>query len=228
MLCAVLWCCRYWHRSLNPKKLIDIGFSALAVSMPTCALAGFLVFFGLPGRVGLAPAGLILGSTQQSGKPSCTSWVAGAVLSCSSHRVKSTGYRVLQSDTHCALAGRRLHARPASRCRAAPARHILPHCLNSTVIKGIITAGLSSSHTLRRVPTTLNHASERSIACLPAHLPTHPLLAYPLAHSAAISPLLILPVCFCPAAAHDHGSHHTPLQAASRARHRRSAADDGG
>lgn len=25
--------CRYWHRSLNPKKLIDVGFSALAVSI---------------------------------------------------------------------------------------------------------------------------------------------------------------------------------------------------
>jgi hypothetical protein len=24
--------CRYWHRSLNPKKLIDVGFSSLAVS----------------------------------------------------------------------------------------------------------------------------------------------------------------------------------------------------
>eukprot|EP00955_Chlamydomonas_euryale_P067863 359952-Chlamydomonas_euryale.AAC.3 len=24
--------CRYWHRSLNPKKLIDVGFSRLAVS----------------------------------------------------------------------------------------------------------------------------------------------------------------------------------------------------
>lgn len=24
--------CRYYHRSLNPKKLIDVGFSALAVS----------------------------------------------------------------------------------------------------------------------------------------------------------------------------------------------------
>jgi glycylpeptide N-tetradecanoyltransferase len=24
--------CRYWHRSLNPKKLIEIGFSRLAVS----------------------------------------------------------------------------------------------------------------------------------------------------------------------------------------------------
>lgn len=23
--------CRYWHRSLNPKKLIDVGFSALQV-----------------------------------------------------------------------------------------------------------------------------------------------------------------------------------------------------
>jgi glycylpeptide N-tetradecanoyltransferase len=24
--------CRYWHRSLNPKKLIEVGFSSLAVS----------------------------------------------------------------------------------------------------------------------------------------------------------------------------------------------------
>ena len=24
--------CRYWHRSLHPKKLIDVGFSRLAVS----------------------------------------------------------------------------------------------------------------------------------------------------------------------------------------------------
>lgn len=24
--------CRYWHRSLNPKKLIDIGFSKLSVA----------------------------------------------------------------------------------------------------------------------------------------------------------------------------------------------------
>ena len=23
--------CRYWHRSLHPKKLIDVGFSRLAV-----------------------------------------------------------------------------------------------------------------------------------------------------------------------------------------------------
>jgi hypothetical protein len=23
--------CRYWHRSLNPKKLIDVGFSSLQV-----------------------------------------------------------------------------------------------------------------------------------------------------------------------------------------------------
>lgn len=23
--------CRYWHRSLNPKKLIEVGFSALQV-----------------------------------------------------------------------------------------------------------------------------------------------------------------------------------------------------
>lgn len=23
--------CRYWHRSLNPKKLIDVGFSPLQV-----------------------------------------------------------------------------------------------------------------------------------------------------------------------------------------------------
>jgi glycylpeptide N-tetradecanoyltransferase len=28
--------CRYWHRSLNPKKLIDIKFSRLAVS---CSLS---------------------------------------------------------------------------------------------------------------------------------------------------------------------------------------------
>lgn len=27
--------CRYWHRSLNPKKLIDVGFSSLAVSVLT-------------------------------------------------------------------------------------------------------------------------------------------------------------------------------------------------
>ena len=26
--------CRYWHRSLNPKKLTDVGFSRLAVSIP--------------------------------------------------------------------------------------------------------------------------------------------------------------------------------------------------
>jgi hypothetical protein len=25
--------CRYWHRSLNPKKLIDVHFSSLAVSV---------------------------------------------------------------------------------------------------------------------------------------------------------------------------------------------------
>jgi glycylpeptide N-tetradecanoyltransferase len=24
--------CRYWHRSLNPKKLIEVGFSSLVVS----------------------------------------------------------------------------------------------------------------------------------------------------------------------------------------------------
>jgi glycylpeptide N-tetradecanoyltransferase len=24
--------CRYWHRSLNPKKLIEVGFSSLLVS----------------------------------------------------------------------------------------------------------------------------------------------------------------------------------------------------
>ena len=25
--------CQYWHRSLNPKKLIDIGFSRLQVQL---------------------------------------------------------------------------------------------------------------------------------------------------------------------------------------------------
>lgn len=28
-------CCRYWHRSLNPKKLIEVGFSRLAPRMTT-------------------------------------------------------------------------------------------------------------------------------------------------------------------------------------------------
>ena len=33
---------QYWHRSLNPKKLISVGFSRLAVSFQAAALAGGL------------------------------------------------------------------------------------------------------------------------------------------------------------------------------------------
>lgn len=37
--------CRYWHRSLNPKKLIDIGFSRLA---PRMTMARTLKLYNLP------------------------------------------------------------------------------------------------------------------------------------------------------------------------------------
>lgn len=32
--------CRYWHRSLNPKKLIDVGFSKLPVRVSDWKLPG--------------------------------------------------------------------------------------------------------------------------------------------------------------------------------------------
>jgi glycylpeptide N-tetradecanoyltransferase len=38
--------CRYWHRSLNPKKLIDVGFSRLA---PRMTMARTLKLYSLPG-----------------------------------------------------------------------------------------------------------------------------------------------------------------------------------
>lgn len=37
--------CRYWHRSLNPKKLIDVGFSALA---PRMTMARTIRLYKLP------------------------------------------------------------------------------------------------------------------------------------------------------------------------------------
>lgn len=35
----------YWHRSLNPKKLIDVGFSSLPAKMP---MARFVKIYTLP------------------------------------------------------------------------------------------------------------------------------------------------------------------------------------
>ena len=32
-------CCRYYHRSLNPKKLIEVGFSRLAPRMTMARMA---------------------------------------------------------------------------------------------------------------------------------------------------------------------------------------------
>ena len=37
--------CRYWHRSLNPKKLIDVGFSRLA---PRMTMARTIRLYKLP------------------------------------------------------------------------------------------------------------------------------------------------------------------------------------
>ncbi len=37
--------CRYWHRSLNPKKLIEVGFSRLS---PTMTLARTIRFYRMP------------------------------------------------------------------------------------------------------------------------------------------------------------------------------------
>ena len=34
---------QYWHRSLNPKKLISVGFSRLAVSLHATASARWLM-----------------------------------------------------------------------------------------------------------------------------------------------------------------------------------------
>ena len=47
--------CRYWHRSLNPRKLIDVGFSSLA---PRMTLARTLKLYRLapaPTTPGLVP-----------------------------------------------------------------------------------------------------------------------------------------------------------------------------
>jgi len=37
--------CRYWHRSLNPKKLIEVGFSSL---QPRMTMARTIKLFKLP------------------------------------------------------------------------------------------------------------------------------------------------------------------------------------
>ena len=37
--------CRYWHRSLNPKKLIEVGFSRLA---PRMTLTRTIKLYSLP------------------------------------------------------------------------------------------------------------------------------------------------------------------------------------
>jgi glycylpeptide N-tetradecanoyltransferase len=44
--------CRYWHRSLNPKKLIDVGFSRLARNM---TMARTIKLYKLP-EAPLSPA----------------------------------------------------------------------------------------------------------------------------------------------------------------------------
>ena len=38
-------CCRYYHRSLNPKKLIEVGFSRLA---PRMTLTRTIKLYALP------------------------------------------------------------------------------------------------------------------------------------------------------------------------------------
>lgn len=45
----------YWHRSLNPKKLVDVGFSQLPAKMPMARFTKIYALPKTPSTVGLRP-----------------------------------------------------------------------------------------------------------------------------------------------------------------------------
>jgi glycylpeptide N-tetradecanoyltransferase len=47
--------CRYWHRSLNPKKLVDIGFSRIAERQTMARLVKLYRLPDKPSTYGLRP-----------------------------------------------------------------------------------------------------------------------------------------------------------------------------
>ena len=56
--------CRYWHRSLNPKKLIEVGFSRLA---PRMTMVRTLKLYALPDQ----PATKGVRALKEEDVPSC-------------------------------------------------------------------------------------------------------------------------------------------------------------